>query len=140
MHAALAVGTSIVCDRYYYSGIVYAAAKQQKPLSREARADEVGLPRPDLVLFLDLDEDVAQARGGWGNEIFEKAEMQRRVRHLFLTLSRGGLGFPEEEEDIKVVDASRSIDEVNDMAWGLIEPMVIAVESGERGKAVRLVS
>src|SRR4051812_27675863 len=49
-------GTTIICDRYYYSGIVYSAAKRNPTLSLDwARAPEVGLPRPDLVIFLDLD-------------------------------------------------------------------------------------
>lgn len=45
-----------------------------------------------MVLFLDLDEDVARSRGGWGGEIYEKGEMQRRVRELFWGLSMGDLG------------------------------------------------
>jgi dTMP kinase len=54
-----------------------------------AKAPEVGLPRPDLVLFLDLEEQVARERGGWGGEVYEKGEMQRRVRELFWGLSMG---------------------------------------------------
>lgn len=56
-----------------------------------AKAPEVGLPRPDLVLFLDLEESVARERGGWGGEVYEKGEMQRRVRELFWGLSMGDL-------------------------------------------------
>ncbi|VBB74972.1 Putative thymidylate kinase [Podospora comata] len=86
----LSHGTTVICDRYYYSGIVYSAAKHNPllPLSW-ARSPEVGLPRPDLVLFLDLDELEAKKRGGWGGEVYEKAEMQRRVRELFWGLSLG---------------------------------------------------
>lgn len=84
---------SIICDRYYHSGIVYSAAKQNPALPLAwAKAPEVGLPRPDLVLFLDLDERVARERGGWGGEVYEKGEMQRRVRELFWGLSMGDLG------------------------------------------------
>ncbi|KXJ93432.1 thymidylate kinase-domain-containing protein [Microdochium bolleyi] len=90
--ADLAAGTTIICDRYYHSGIVYSAAKQLPSLSLSwARAPEVGLPRPDLVLFLDLEESVARSRGGWGGEVYERGEMQRRVRELFWGLSMGDL-------------------------------------------------
>lgn len=41
------------------------------------------------MLFLDLEEAVARERGGWGGEIYEKGEMQRRVRELFWGLSMG---------------------------------------------------
>jgi len=45
-----------------------------------------------VVLFLDLDEEVARGRGGWGGEVYERGEMQRRVRELFWGLSMGDLG------------------------------------------------
>ncbi len=83
----------MVCDRFYHSGIVYSAAKQNASLTLSwAKAHEVGLPRPDVVLFLDLEESVARRRGGWGGEVYEKGEMQRRVRELFWGLSMGDLG------------------------------------------------
>ncbi|KAK8002423.1 ARM repeat-containing protein [Apiospora arundinis] len=92
IQTTLAAGTSIICDRYYHSGIVYSAAKQNPTLPLSwAKAPEVGLPRPDLVLFLDLEESVARERGGWGGEVYEKGEMQRRVRELFWGLSMGDL-------------------------------------------------
>ncbi|KAI2466058.1 thymidylate kinase-domain-containing protein [Annulohypoxylon bovei var. microspora] len=91
--AELEAGHTIICDRFYHSGIVYSAAKNIKSLSLSwAKAPEVGLPRPDMVLFLDLDEEVARERGGWGGEVYEKGEMQRRVRDLFWGLSMGDLG------------------------------------------------
>ncbi|KAI4596726.1 Thymidylate kinase [Pestalotiopsis sp. 9143b] len=90
IQTALASGQTIICDRYYHSGIVYSAAKQNPSLPLSwAKAPEVGLPRPDLVLFLDLEESVARERGGWGGEVYEKGEMQRRVRELFWGLSMG---------------------------------------------------
>ncbi|KAI1458857.1 thymidylate kinase-domain-containing protein [Annulohypoxylon moriforme] len=89
----LEAGHTIICDRFYHSGIVYSAAKNIKSLSLSwAKAPEVGLPRPDMVLFLDLDEEVARERGGWGGEVYEKGEIQRRVRDLFWGLSMGDLG------------------------------------------------
>ncbi|OTA67233.1 hypothetical protein K449DRAFT_389952 [Hypoxylon sp. EC38] len=91
--AELEAGHTIICDRFYHSGIVYSAAKNIKSLSLSwAKAPEVGLPRPDMVLFLDLEEEVARERGGWGGEVYEKGEMQRRVRDLFWGLSMGDLG------------------------------------------------
>ncbi|KAK8017386.1 thymidylate kinase [Apiospora rasikravindrae] len=92
IQTTLAAGVSVICDRYYHSGIVYSAAKQNPTLPLGwAKAPEVGLPRPDLVLFLDLEESVARERGGWGGEVYEKGEMQRRVRELFWGLSMGDL-------------------------------------------------
>ncbi|KAI8264683.1 thymidylate kinase [Colletotrichum sp. SAR11_239] len=139
----LASGTTVLCDRYYLSGIVYSAAKQNPSLNLHwARAPELGLPRPDLTLFLDLDESVAKERGGWGGEVYEKAEFQRRVRELFWGLHRGRIGpdgtlgeedredadFRQEKEDLVVVDAGASVEEVAEEIWTKVGPRLEAVE------------
>lgn len=102
-------GTTVVVDRYYYSGCVYTAAKGVPGLGLEwCRQPEVGLPRPDVCVFLDITAQAAAARGGYGEERYEKREMQDRVRELFGELRRHG----DEGEDIVVLDAGRSVDEV----------------------------
>ncbi|KAH7369156.1 thymidylate kinase [Plectosphaerella cucumerina] len=152
----LAAGTTIICDRYYHSGVVYSAAKQNPALSLHwARAPELGLPRPDLVLFLDLDEAAARARGGWGAEVYERGEMQKRVRDLFWGLAMGRIGadgalgdedmrvdreFRQEEEDLVVVDAGSSVEDVAEAIWEKVRPRVEMVERGELGGVVRSVS
>jgi dTMP kinase len=153
----LTSGTTVICDRYYHSGIVYSAAKQNPTLPLSwARAPERGLPRPDLVLFLDLDEEAAKQRGGWGGEVYEKAELQKRVRELFWGLSMGGKDIEgleliegagglagevwrQEEEDLVVVDAGGSVEEVAERVWGRVRGRVEEVERGEVGKSVRVV-
>lgn len=77
-------GTWLVVDRYSYSGAVYSAAKDNPSLSLEwAWAPEIGLPHPDIVFFLDISSDAAAERGGYGEERYEREEMQSRVRTLF---------------------------------------------------------
>jgi dTMP kinase len=101
-------GTTVIVDRYYYSGCVYSAAKQNPSLSLEwCRQPDVGLPRPDLCLFLDIAAEDAAKRGGYGTEKYEKKEMQDRVRELFETLMQ-----KKEGEDFVRVDAGRSMEEV----------------------------
>ncbi|KAH7258657.1 Thymidylate kinase [Fusarium solani] len=153
IQSLLAAGTTIVCDRYYHSGIVYSAAKQNPSLTLPwARAPERGLPRPDLVLFLDLTEEQARSRGGWGGEVYERSEMQRRVRELFWGLSMGGRdvtaqglgldegeGWKQEEEDLVVVDAGGSVEEVAEEVWRKVKGRVEQVERGEVGRTVRVV-
>lgn len=142
--ALLAQGVTVVCDRYYYSGMVYSAAKGNPSLGLGwARAPEAGLPRPDAVVFLDLDEGKARERGGFGEERYETAEMQRRVRGLFWGLKKGQVGgvpFAEEAEDLVVVDAGGSVEEVAEAIWGVVRPRVEGVEKGEFGTEVRRVS
>ena len=98
----------MVIDRYYYSGIVYSAAKDKADLSLKwARDPEIGLPRPDMCLFLDIAPAAAAKRGGFGSEKYETSAIQKRVRELFYELMGTSDGL-----DMQAVDAARSIEEV----------------------------
>ncbi|PHH51818.1 Thymidylate kinase [Ceratocystis fimbriata CBS 114723] len=152
-------GTSVLCDRYYYSGVVYSAAKKNPTLSLQwARQPELGLPRPDIVLFLDLDENKARERGGWGDEVYEKADMQKRVRELFHVLSKGGEDikdedvemegndsvkhrpFQQEQEDLEIIDAGAGIEEVSEEIWAKVLARLEAREKISGDNKVRVVS
>lgn len=130
--------------------MIYSAAKRNPALTLAwARAPEVGLPRPDVVVFLDLSEAEAAARGGFGEERYERGEMQRRVREGFEGLRRGGGGGGgeggrevgrEEREDLRVVDAGGSVEVVEGRIWEVVKGRVEEVEKGAVGKEVRVVS
>jgi len=101
-------GVTVIVDRYYYSGCVYSAAKNNPLLSLSwARHPEVGLPRPDLCLFLDISAEEAAKRGGYGGEKYESKQMQDRVRQLFKELRTA-----PEADDFVAIDAGRSLEEV----------------------------
>lgn len=105
----IAAGTTVVIDRYYYSGCVYSAAKQNPTMDLAwCRYPEIGLPRPDLCLFLDISAHGAAKRGGFGSERYEKQDMQDRVRTLFAEMRT----HPDEAEDIVIINAEAGIDEV----------------------------
>ncbi|KAL8772799.1 MAG: hypothetical protein Q9209_002144 [Squamulea sp. 1 TL-2023] len=95
----IANGITVVIDRYYYSGAVYSAAKNNPNLSLEwAIQPDIGLPKPDLCIFLDLSPEGAAARGGFGSERYETGEMQKMVRKLFGELLR----MPQNQEMVSV--------------------------------------
>lgn len=80
-------GCTVVIDRYSFSGAVYTTAKDKPNLSLEwCWSPEIGLLWPDLVLFLDISTEDAAKRGGYGEERYEKQEMQTKVRTLFMKL------------------------------------------------------
>jgi dTMP kinase len=106
---SLKAGNDVIVDRYYYSGMVYTAAKDKELLGMEwARSAEVGLPRPDMVFFLDIDPEVAAKRPGYGMERYENIAMQKRVRSLFWAAKQAN----EEGEDMIMIDANRPVDDV----------------------------
>ncbi|KAI2695478.1 hypothetical protein DTO013E5_6050 [Penicillium roqueforti] len=100
-------GTTVIVDRYSYSGVVYSAAKANPTLSLDwAWQPEIGLPRPDICLFLSISPEEAAKRGGFGAERYENEAMQTRVRELFRTIF-------EKQQDVSIIDAGKSIDEVS---------------------------
>jgi dTMP kinase len=59
----LRAGTSIVCDRYAYSGVAFSSSKDNMDLEW-CQAPDRGLPAPDCVIFLDMSTEQAEERGG----------------------------------------------------------------------------
>ncbi|KAJ4346893.1 Thymidylate kinase [Didymosphaeria variabile] len=113
IEADLAAGTTIIIDRYYYSGCVYSAAKQNPALSLAwSRHPEVGLPRPDLALFLDISVEDAAKRGGYGTEKYEKKELQDHVRRLFDVMMQS-----QEKDDFVRINAGASMEDVQQKIW-----------------------
>lgn len=128
MKADLAAGTTIIVDRYYYSGCVYSAAKQDPSLDLTwARQPEEGLPRPDLCVFLDISPEEATKRGGYGEEKYEKKEMQDRVRNLFNEWIDSKDG-----EDFVRIDAGRSVEEVHQSIKDVVTNAMVKVDREER--------
>lgn len=105
----------VVLDRYLYSGIVFSTVKGLDPTW--CASPDIGLPRPDLVLFLDVSEAVAAQRGGFGEERYERAETQRAVRTAFQELFAG-------DGRVKVVDAGGSVEAVRREIWAHVEALL----------------
>eukprot|EP00986_Skeletonema_menzelii_P013329 scaffold7668_cov137-Skeletonema_menzelii.AAC.1 len=69
----LAQGSHIICDRYAYSGVAFTSAKREEDRSSMSGGEltldwcmcpDIGLPAPDAVIFLDLEQEEAEKRGG----------------------------------------------------------------------------
>jgi dTMP kinase len=90
------------------------------------RKPEVGLPRPDLCLFLDISAEDAAKRGGYGTEKYEKKEMQDRVRELFEALMQ-----KPEGEDFVRIDAGKSMEDVAARVREEVDRCVERVAKGE---------
>jgi dTMP kinase len=85
---ALARGTWVILDRYYFSTIAYqgAAGLDQAHLQS---INESFAPKPDALLILDLSFEHAQKRmqGRGAMDDFERESTQRRVREIFLSFA-----------------------------------------------------
>jgi dTMP kinase len=67
----------VVADRYSFSGIAYTQAKDVSP--KFACETEVGLLKPDIVIYLDADPAETAKRAGFGDEALEKLDFQQKV-------------------------------------------------------------
>lgn len=120
MRSLLSDGVTLLVDRYAFSGAAYSAAKPGMSLTW-CRQPDVGLPRPDLVLFLDLSPTEAARRAGYGGERYETLEFQQRVADNYGQLW---------DQYWKRVDAGREPDSVFEELKRLAEECV----DGERSQ------
>lgn len=101
----------VLCDRYYFSGIAYTAAKGV-PIEWCSKPDQ-GLTEPDLVMFIDVRAEEVASRPGFGNEKYEKVEYQRKVYKLLK-------GLVEEHANGRVVCGDGSVEEIGDRMMEVI--------------------
>jgi dTMP kinase len=100
-------GKVVISDRYLLSSLAYQSLdcelKWVMEINREA-------PRPDLTILLDLPAETALKRVSerqlWP-ELFEQADLQRRVRQNYLKLARELFS----DQRILVLDSTKSIKE-----------------------------
>lgn len=130
IEATLAAGTHVLCDRYSFSGIAFSVAKG---LPYEwCRAPEVSLPAPDLTLFFDISPEVARMRGGYGEERYEKEELQARVRTVYRRIETEMQA--ADARKWATIDAGRGKDTIAAEVWALVGPLL----NGPDGPVARL--
>lgn len=90
-------GTTLIVDRYSYSGVAFSAAKGLD--INWCKAPEAGLFKPDLVIYLTLSAEAMARRGGFGDERYEVPEFQRKVTNVYNKLK---------DDSWSVVDADKT--------------------------------
>ncbi|GKA66406.1 thymidylate kinase isoform X1 [Tanacetum coccineum] len=120
MEAKLKSGTSLIVDRYSYSGVAFSSAKG---LDIEwCKAPEVGLLAPDLVVYLDIPPERAAERGGYGGERYEQLEFQKNVSQYYKMLS---------DASWKTVDASQPMEDVEKQLKEIVLDCVVSCQKGK---------
>ncbi|KAF6113533.1 deoxythymidylate kinase [Phyllostomus discolor] len=106
MKEKLSQGVTLIVDRYAFSGVAFTSAKEHFCLDW-CKQPDMGLPKPDLVMFLHLQLEEAVKRGQFGLERYENRDFQRRVLERFQQL------IGDRTLNWKMVNASRSIEDVH---------------------------
>ncbi|KAI9542509.1 hypothetical protein NQZ68_019191 [Dissostichus eleginoides] len=107
MKKKLEQGTTLVVDRYAFSGVAFTSAKPGFCLDWCMKPD-VGLPKPDLVMFLQLSPAEAALRGQFGEERYETSVFQRAVQQKFEHLMK------DPSVNWRAIDASQSVEDVHE--------------------------
>lgn len=121
--ADLAAGTWVVMDRWISSTCAYQGFAGGFGIEKVIGLGQDCLPRvwPDLTIVLDVDTETAAGRM---DRVLDRMEQKGReyhakVREGFLALAR------MHPEHVKVIDASRSIDEVQAEVQGIVSKLTI---------------
>ena len=107
-------GTSLIIDRYSYSGVAFTSAKKGLELEW-CKNPERGLPKPDLVLYLSLSAEEAAKRGSYGEERYDETNFQKRVAANYDTLR---------EPSWVVVDANKTIEALHEELRNIVVPII----------------
>ncbi|XP_029825426.3 thymidylate kinase [Ixodes scapularis] len=126
--STLARNTTVIADRYAYSGVAFSAAKSLE--FRWCQQCDVGLPEPDLILYMSVPPETLAARGGFGEERYENSSFQEKVRANYNRLAsleaKGGRWIE--------VDCSKNVQEVHQ----IIESVVLEALTKERADVGKL--
>ena len=119
-------GELVVCDRYVLSSLVYQGIECGDDLPFSLNKP---FPAPEILFFFDIEPELAQKR--MGNrpslEIYEYLDFQKKVREKYLSLLDWYRG---EGVDVKVIDASQTVEKVAKDVWSVLSKMPI-MEYGE---------
>ncbi|CRG97142.1 thymidylate kinase, putative [Plasmodium gallinaceum] len=112
-------GVWVVCDRYAYSGVAYSAGALNLTKNWCMNPDQ-GLIKPDIVFYLDVPPNYAQNRSEYGEEIYEKIDVQKRIYETYKHFSK--------EDYWTNIDATKNIDEIHKDILKYIKKLKIVKE------------
>ena len=121
INQALSKGFDVISDRYYYSSFAYQGLESDIDWVINMNLNCPDIRRPDLCIFLDLDAQNSKSRIDTNRatvEIFEKEEILSKIRNKFFDVFKRLQG-----ENIHVVDASGSVDEVAEKISAIVDKL-----------------
>ncbi len=122
VNPAVEAGKIVLCDRHTDSSVAYQGYGRQLPVERIKRLNEIAVNgrHPDLTLIFDIDVETSMRRVGQEKDRMESAgtEFFNRVREGYLEIAK------QEPKRVKVLDASKSIDEIHADVIKLFEELL----------------
>ncbi len=112
-------GELVVSDRFVLSSLAYQGLTCGPDLPVALNG---GFPRPELLLFFDIDPETSMGRVAArpDREIYETLAFQRKVAEAYRSLVASWEGGPAR---VARIDAARSPDEVEEAVWEAVRPI-----------------
>ncbi len=111
VNPAVEAGKIVLCDRHTDSTVAYQGYGRGLDLDRINLLNNIAVNgrKPDLTFVFDIDTETSMKRVGKEKDRMENAgiEFHNRVREGYLKIAQ------QEPERIKVIDASKSIEEIH---------------------------
>ncbi len=101
---------TVICDRYIYSSLAYQGA-QGTDLNWIKEVNNFAL-KSDISIYLDIDPETGLKRRGKNRSIFEKLELEKKAREIYLRLVKDG--------EMIYVNSRKNIDRVSEEIFDLI--------------------
>ena len=126
-------GISLVVDRYAHSGAAYTGAKG---LDQEWCCNpDRGLPKPDLVVFLDVRPSKSAERSGFGNERYENIVFQQDVYKAYERLLFSPKHCEQHGGEVWSIDSDQMTEKC--LAEGLAAKLDKVVHACKSGKDIQ---
>jgi len=125
INPALRENKIVICDRFFDSTTAYQGYGRQLDLETVALANRIGSCglTPNMTFLIDVDVEIALHRRQKINEKSDRLESENidfheRVRQGYLTIAG------QEPDRVKIVKGNRTIDEVAEEIWNLVNQHV----------------
>lgn len=132
IRAWLQAGSTVLCDRYYYSSIAYQGGDDpaQRAWVSHMNLDCPAILRPNACFLFDVEPETAMQRitrrSGTPTEIYETLEQQTRIRARFRCVQET----LAERDHIITVRADGSPEDIGQQVYDLWRQLATGTESG----------
>lgn len=119
----LSEGRDVICDRYYYSSLAYQGTLTDPEWVYHINVDCPEIRKPDLCVFLDLDDEACMRRmerRGSAREIYENENTLLEVRRRYFEVFRRLEG----RDNIVIVNADRPTEEVSEDVFAAVKAIL----------------
>ena len=121
VNPAIKSGKIVLCDRHTDSSVAYQGYGRRLDIDEIKRLNSIATngKEPDMTLIFDIDVETSMARVGDTKDRMESAgiEFFNRVRNGYLEIAK------QEPNRVKVLDASKSIEEIHKSVIALYEKL-----------------